>query len=72
MHGYEIVVCQRPDLIDSFYVFSLNRFYSFRLRFIDELVSKANLSILTAGKNKNAKVPLVICVKTFHFNLPKY
>ena len=70
MHGYEIVVCQRPDLIDSFYVFSLNRFYSFRLRFI-KLVSKANLSILTAGKNNNAKVPLIICVKTFRFNPPK-
>lgn len=69
MHGYEIVVCQRPNLIDSFYVFSLNRFHSFRLWFI-KLVSKANLSILTTGENNYAKVPLVIHVKAVHFDPP--
>ena len=70
MHGYAIVVCQRPNLIDSFYVLSLNRFHSFRLRFI-KLISRANLWILTTGENNYAKVTLVIHVKGFHFNPPE-
>lgn len=71
MHGYAIVVCQRPNLIDSFYVFSLNRFHSFRLRFF-KLVSRANLWILTTGENNYAKVPLVIYVKAFHLSAEQF
>ena len=71
MHGYAIVVCQRPNLIDSFYVFSLNRFHSFRLQFF-KLVSRANLWILTTGENNYAKVPLVIYVKAFHLSAEQF